>query len=203
MAFPSASSTAAATAAAPDAQGGKQQQLQQRQVASAMPSSSLDSLDDDDDEGTEPRDDKASTAALLDSAAEYLRRSDYSSALQIYSYARNCCKQWESPEVELKFLSNTSLCLQRLRGRLPELISACNEAIARIAELREESEGGVPEETLLRMECACLSRRGSAYAQQQRQEDSDHEEREQYIPVPVQGPGEHQVRVPGTEDRDW
>jgi len=172
---PSASSTATAAAASRGAQAGKQQQLQERQGASAVPSSLLDSLDDDDEEDTDSRDDKGSTAALLESAAEYLRRSDYASALQIYNYARNCCKQWESPAVELKVLSNTSLCLQRLRGRLPELVSACNEAIARIAELRQEGGGGVPEEMLLRMECACLSRRGSAYAQQQRPEESDND----------------------------
>jgi len=125
--------------------------------------------DSEDDAGP----DHASTAALLNSAAEYMRRDDYTSALQIYNYARNRCKVWESPTLELKVLSNTSLCLQRIRGRLPELISVCNEAISRITELRERGGGGVSEELLLHMECACLSRRGSAYAQQKKMEDSN------------------------------
>jgi hypothetical protein len=123
-------------------------------------------LDDDIDE---PEDvvDHASITALLSSAAEYMRKNDYESALQIYGYARRRCKVWESPALELKALSNTSLCLQRLRGRLPELIAACNEALGRIAELRGEPDcGGVAEELLLNMECACLARRSTALAQQ-------------------------------------
>jgi len=102
-----------------------------------------------------------------------MKKNDYSSALQIYNYARNTCKVWETPLVELKVLSNTSLCLQRIRGRLPELVSACNEAINRIEDLHIDGGGGVTEEMLLRMECACLSRRGSAYAQQRKTEESD------------------------------
>lgn len=143
---------------------------------SAKPNKKFDSkdadldLDDDDGDGTV---DHASTAALLNSAAEYMRKNDYSSALQIYHYARNTCKDWETPLVELKVLSNTSLCLQRVRGRLPELVSACNEAIDRIDEIRGEGGGDISEETLLRMECACLSRRGSAYAQQRKTEESN------------------------------
>merc|ERR1719229_161904 len=74
--------------------------------------------------------------------------------------------------VELKVLSNTSLCLQRLRGRLPELVAACNEAIDRNAELHRDGGEGVTEEMLLRMECACLSRRGTAYSQQRKPEES-------------------------------
>merc|ERR1712232_484180 len=82
-------------------------------------------------------------------------------------------KVWETPLVELKVLSNTSLCLQRIRGRLPELIVACNEAINRIEDLRADGGGEVSEEMLLRMECACLSRRGAAYSQQRKAEESD------------------------------
>merc|ERR1711988_1867784 len=87
---------------------------------------------DDDDEVF----DHGATASLLASAADYMKRSDYQGALQIYNYVRRRCKVWESPIVELKVLSNTSLCLQRLRGRLPELVKACSEALQRIAELR-------------------------------------------------------------------
>jgi len=121
----------------------------------------LDDIDDDDDK---PHD-RAAPAALLSSAAEYMRRNDYASALQIYSYARKLYKDWDSPLEELKVLSNTSLCLQRLRGRLPELISACDEALERIAEVRETRDESVSEQVLLHMECACLSRRGSAHSQ--------------------------------------
>jgi len=117
--------------------------------------------------------DHAATASLLASAADYMKRNDYQGALQIYGYVRRRCKDWESPVVELKVLSNTSLCLQRLRGRLPELIKACSEALQRIAELREESPDAVPEDMLLNMECAVLSRRGNAYSQQQRQDESN------------------------------
>merc|ERR1712139_181574 len=92
-------------------------------------------------------------------------------ALQIYNYVRRRCKDWESPLIELKILSNTSLCLQRLRGRLPELISACSEALQRMAELRDTD--AVPEDLLRNMECAVLSRRGNAYSQQQRHEESN------------------------------
>ncbi|CAE8705742.1 unnamed protein product [Polarella glacialis] len=129
-----------------------------------------DELDDDDAEVQGV--DHASTTALLASAAEYMRKNDYPSALQIYHYARNTCKSWESPLVELKVLSNTSLCLQRIRGRLPDLISACNDTLDRIADLRYDGDARVSEEMLLRMECAALSRRGSAYAQQGKTEQS-------------------------------
>eukprot|EP00440_Ansanella_granifera_P036408 gb/GFBE01039507.1/.p1 GENE.gb/GFBE01039507.1/~~gb/GFBE01039507.1/.p1 ORF type:complete len:1003 (+),score=281.85 gb/GFBE01039507.1/:1-3009(+) len=144
--------------------------------AAAKPKSSTatpdDELDDDDEDGGGGRD-HASTVALLASAAEYMKKADYPSALQIYNYARNTVKTWESPMVELKALSNTSLCLQRIRGRLPELIAACNATLRRIAELREDGEcKAEEEEMLLRMEAASLSRRGSAYAQQRKTEQS-------------------------------
>jgi len=126
---------------------------------------------DDDDEVF----DHGATASLLASAADYMKRSDYQGALQIYNYVRRRCKDWETPLVELKVLSNTSLCLQRLRGRLPELVKACTEALQRISEIRREKPGAVPEDTLLNMECAVLSRRGNAYSQQQRQEESNHD----------------------------
>lgn len=102
-----------------------------------------------------------------------MRRNDYQGALQIYNYLRRRCKEWESPVIELKVLSNTSLCLQRLRGRLPELVKACSEALQRIAELRAEASDDVPEDMLLNMECAVLSRRGNAYSQQQKLEESN------------------------------
>eukprot|EP00435_Cladocopium_sp_Y103_P028943 s2492_g7.t1 len=89
---------------------------------------------EDEDEGV----DHASTAQLISSAAEYMQRGDYASALQIYSYARKTCRSWESPAVELKALSNSSLCLQNLRGRLPELVQACNDTLRRIREIRED-----------------------------------------------------------------
>lgn len=123
----------------------------------------------DDMDGAKEEDlDHSSIAALLSSAAEYMRRNDYGSALQMYNYARRVCKAWESPLQELKVLSNTSLCYQRLRGRLPELVSSCNEALRRIGQIRDSGDASVTEEMLLRMECACLSRRGSAYSQQKK-----------------------------------
>lgn len=67
-------------------------------------------------------------------------------------------------------MSNSSLCLQRLRGRLPELVEACNDTLRRIEQIRRE--GGEEELLLLRMEAASLSRRGSAYSQQRRAEES-------------------------------
>merc|ERR1711865_220508 len=88
-------------------------------------------------------------------------------------YVRRRCKVWESPIIELKGLSNTSLCLQRLRGRLPELVSACAEALKRIEEVRVEAPDSVTEDMLLNMECAVLSRRGNAYSQQQLTEESN------------------------------
>lgn len=121
---------------------------------------------EDDDEGV----DHASTSQLISSAAEYMQRGDYASALQIYSYARKTCRSWESPAAELKVLSNSSLCLQFLRGRLPELVQACNDTLRRIQEIRDD--GWEEELLLLRMEAACLSRRGSAYAQQKKKEES-------------------------------
>merc|ERR1711990_1184381 len=128
-------------------------------------------LDDEDEEVF----DHAASASLLASAADYMRRNDYQGALQIYNYVRRRCKDWESPIVELKVLSNTSLCLQRLRGRLPELVKACSEALRRIEELRMETPDAVPEDMLLNLECAVLSRRGNAYSQQQRQEESNND----------------------------
>lgn len=125
--------------------------------------------DADDDEDATP--DHAAVSQLLSSASEYMRKNDYTSALQIYNYMRRRFKSLESL-LELKILSNTTLCYQRMRGRVPELIRACNDALDRIAELRRDGNNGVSEEMLLRMECACLSRRGSAYSQQQRTEES-------------------------------
>eukprot|EP00929_Paragymnodinium_shiwhaense_P007354 TRINITY_DN11125_c0_g1_i2.p1 TRINITY_DN11125_c0_g1~~TRINITY_DN11125_c0_g1_i2.p1 ORF type:complete len:1046 (-),score=326.37 TRINITY_DN11125_c0_g1_i2:264-3302(-) len=130
-------------------------------------------LDDDDDDEEAAGTDHAATSALINSAAEYMRKNDYGSALQIYGYARRQTKVWESPMVELKVLSNTCLCLQRLRGRLPDLVSACDEVMDRIDKIRCDANlCGIDEEKLLHMECACLSRRGSALAQLQRQEES-------------------------------
>lgn len=140
-------------------------------AASGTPADTA-SADVEDDEETAV--DHAATTSLLASASDYMKRNDYQSALQVYNYLRKRCKVWETPLVELKVLSNSSLCLQRLRGRLPELIRACNEALSRIEELRAAGNAsGVAEDTLLSMECACLSRRGSAYAQQQRTEESN------------------------------
>lgn len=131
-------------------------------------------LDDDDDEEEEQKGtDHSATTALINSAAEYMRKNDYASALQIYGYARRQTKVWESAMAELKVLSNTCLCLQRLRGRMPDLVSACNEVMDKIEHIRDSPDlCGVDEEKLLHMECACLSRRGSALAQLQRQEES-------------------------------
>jgi len=127
--------------------------------------------DADEDEQTGP--DHAAISTLLKSAAEYMRKNDYTSALQIYGYARRQCKDWESPMVELKVLSNTCLCLQRLRGRMPELVSACNEVMDRIDTLREAGNLDAEiEEMLIHMESACLSRRGHALAQLKRTEES-------------------------------
>eukprot|EP00928_Gymnodinium_smaydae_P062258 TRINITY_DN46165_c0_g1_i1.p1 TRINITY_DN46165_c0_g1~~TRINITY_DN46165_c0_g1_i1.p1 ORF type:complete len:1012 (-),score=210.23 TRINITY_DN46165_c0_g1_i1:168-3203(-) len=125
--------------------------------------------DDEEDEGI----DHASTAGLLASAAEYMKKNDYNSALQIYNYARKKSRdRWETPLLELKVLSNTCLCLQRCRGRLPELVAACNEVMERIEYYRDQGGDALPEETLLHMESACLSRRGSALAQLQRTDES-------------------------------
>merc|ERR1712070_421343 len=109
------------------------------------------------DDAEEELFDHAATASLLGSAADYMKRNDFQGALQIYIYVRRRCKEWESPLVEIKVLSNTSLCLQKLRGRLPELIKACSEALKRIEEVREEAPNAVPEDVLLNMECAVLS----------------------------------------------
>eukprot|EP00927_Polykrikos_kofoidii_P003803 TRINITY_DN11532_c0_g1_i1.p1 TRINITY_DN11532_c0_g1~~TRINITY_DN11532_c0_g1_i1.p1 ORF type:complete len:1074 (-),score=187.32 TRINITY_DN11532_c0_g1_i1:49-3153(-) len=130
-------------------------------------------LDGEDDDKTGI--DYAAITQLIHSAGEYMRRNDYSSALQIYNYAQGQCKEgWASQSLELRLLSNKCLCLQRLRGRLPELISACNEVMRRISEIRTKTDvnGDVSEETLLHMESACLSRRGSALAQLNRAEES-------------------------------
>jgi tetratricopeptide (TPR) repeat protein len=131
-----------------------------------------DLLEDDDEDSNGP--DFASTSALLNTAAEYIKKKDYSSALQVYNYARRSCKHWESALVELKAMSNTCLCLHRLRGRLPELVDVCNDVVEKIDELRKAPTGqhDVPEATLVTMELACLSRRGTAYAQLQKMEES-------------------------------
>eukprot|EP00913_Durusdinium_trenchii_P031445 g29440.t1 len=151
-------------------------------VLVAGPSPSAPSMpqkeQEDDDEDDEGGVDHASTSALISSAAEYMHRArlwaDYASALQIYSYARKTCKIWETPMLELKVLSNSSLCLQRLRGRLPELVQACNDTLRRIREIRADGceDENRQELLLLRMEAASLSRRGSAYAQQRKTEES-------------------------------
>lgn len=125
---------------------------------------------DDDDDG-EGGVDHSSTEQLLNVASEYMKKNDYEGALQIYNYAERRCKEWDSALTELKVLSNRSLCLQRCRGRLPELISACNDALARISALqRDPTHGGIEEDMLLKMQCACLSRRGNAYMQQRETE---------------------------------
>jgi tetratricopeptide (TPR) repeat protein len=147
--------------------GGRDEKLAGKKIRDEA----TDMMADDDEE--EEIFDHAATASLLGSAADYMKRNDYQGALQIYGYVRRRCKDWESPLVEIKVLSNTSLCLQKLRGRLPELIKACSEALERIEEVRVEEPDSVPEDVLLNMECAVLSRRGYAYSQQQRQEESN------------------------------
>jgi hypothetical protein len=119
--------------------------------------------------------DHGSTSALIASAAEYMKRNDYRGALQLYNYLQRQKRLvTETPLVELKVLSNTTLCYQRIRGMVPQLISSCTEALGRIAELWDQTDhGGVGEVMLLRMEAAVLSRRGSAYGQQQKAEQSE------------------------------
>lgn len=129
--------------------------------------------DDGDEDEEEP--DHGSTSSLIGSAVEYMRRDDYRGAHQVYSYLRKRRTRWESPLIELKVLSNQSLCLQRMRGMLPELVTACGDTVKRIAEIHASGGCSIPEETLLRMECAALSRRGNAYAQQQKPEESEHD----------------------------
>jgi hypothetical protein len=143
--------------------------VEKRPAVKKSRETAADELDEDEEEEVF---DHSAAAQLLQSAADYMRKNDYAGALQIYGYLRRRCKEWESPVIELKVLSNTSLCLQRLRGRLPELVKACSEALQRIAELRAEV-ADVPEDMLLNMECAVLSRRGNAYSQQERQEESN------------------------------
>lgn len=123
-----------------------------------------------DDEEEEPAD-HASPTTLLDSASEYIRRNDFGSALEVFNYLRRACKALDA-FTELKILSNTSLCLQKLRGRLPDLISICTEAVDRIQEMENAAVCEVPAETLLRMKCACLSRRGNALGQQGKHDES-------------------------------
>mmetsp|Transcript_54545 Transcript_54545/g.157738 ORF Transcript_54545/g.157738 Transcript_54545/m.157738 type:complete len:596 (+) Transcript_54545:1-1788(+) len=129
------------------------------------------------DEGDEDEEEKStdhnSISQLVSAAAEYMRKNDYEGALQVYSYVQSRAKVWDSPLTELRVLSNRALCLQRIRGRLPELIAACNEALRRIAELRRDGGEGITEEMLLRMQSACLSRRGNAYMQQRKTEEGN------------------------------
>jgi len=127
----------------------------------------------EDDELSDEEVDHGSTEQLLTAAAQYMKKNDYEGALQMYNYARRTCKAWPSPELELKMMSNRSLCLQRLRGRLPELVSACDEALKKIEQIRARGDGTVSEETLLHMQCACLSRRGSAHMQLQHTEQGN------------------------------
>jgi len=152
--------------------GGEGEQASSGRKAKAKASAADDDLDDDDDddEGV----DHSSTSQLLSAAAEYMRKNDYQGALEIYGYAKNRTKVWDSALTELKVLSNRSLCLQRCRGRLPELITACNEALTRMAALKREPDfGGMSEEMLLKMQSACLSRRGNAYMQQRKAEEGN------------------------------
>jgi len=157
-------------AAAPPSQNVSEKASELRPAAKKVKDAAVDDLEDDDEEEAF---DHGATASLLASAADYMKRNDYQGALQIYLYVRRRCNEWESPVIELKVLSNTSLCLQRLRGRLPELIKACTEALRRIEELKHEPSDVVPKDMLLNMECAVLSRRGNAYSQQQRMEESN------------------------------
>lgn len=156
--------------AAPLSQNASEKNSELRPAAKKDKDSTVDNSEDDDEEEAF---DHGATASLLASAADYMKRNDYQGALQIYNYVRRRCKEWESPVIELKVLSNTSLCLQRLRGRLPELVKACTEALRRIEELKDEPSDVVPKDMLLNMECAVLSRRGNAYSQQQRMEESN------------------------------
>lgn len=133
-------------------------------------------MDTDDGEDEVPADGGlAQISGLMGSAQEYMKRQDYESALKVYSYTRTKLNQMKdkSALTELKCLSNASLCLQKLRGRLPDLVATCTETIRRINQIRRAGGGDASEEMLVRMECASLSRRGGAYAQLKKFEESE------------------------------
>merc|ERR1712137_604497 len=139
-------------------------------IASPPPHTEQSDIGEVDDEAV---DDASSVAMLLSSAGEYMRRGDYMSALQIYNFTRGKCRDLESPALELKVLTNTTLCLHNLKGRLPELVSACSEALKRVRQVKAKGSDDVKEEVLLHMECSLLSRRANAYAQQGMTEETD------------------------------
>lgn len=141
------------------------------------PRSSSGMEEEEGDEGTEEEEGAEALASLLESAAAYLRKQDYAQALQMYNYVLSrrraqaglSAKGTLSPLARLKALTNVSLCRQKLRGKPEDLVTVCGEALELIEQLRQEAGRGeveeVPEETLKRMECAALSRRGWAYTQ--------------------------------------
>jgi len=135
-----------------------------------------DVIDTDDGEEEAPPDGGlAQIAGLMGSAQEYMKRQDYESALKVYGYTRTKLSQMKDGSAlnELRCLSNASLCLQKLRGRVPDLIATCSETIKRIRAIRRAGGGDASEEMLVRMECAALSRRGGAYAQLKKYEESE------------------------------
>mmetsp|Transcript_15664 Transcript_15664/g.37736 ORF Transcript_15664/g.37736 Transcript_15664/m.37736 type:complete len:972 (+) Transcript_15664:59-2974(+) len=116
----------------------------------------LDDLEDNDDVDSPER-----TAALIDTATQYLKKGDFASSLQMYRYALNK-PEFPSHEAEVKCYCNMALCLQKLR-RNDALESAATRGLQRIAEVREL--GSIPEKQLAQLEAALLSRRGWARIQ--------------------------------------
>jgi len=116
----------------------------------------LDDLEDNDDVDSPER-----TAALIDTATQYLKKSDFASSLQMYRYALNK-PDFPSNEAEVKCYCNMALCLQKLR-RNDALESAATRGLKRIAEVRELA--SIDEKKLLQLEAALLSRRGWARIQ--------------------------------------
>lgn len=123
----------------------------------------------------EEDDGEADCSALLESARGYISKEDFGGAFQILSYALKKDAFREDTE-KVKCMINACLCLQKMRGRVEDMVGMCSRTLDVISDMQSD------DVAMLRMECACYSRRGWGYSQMGRSVEAERDaEKVQYL----------------------
>eukprot|EP00398_MALV-I-01_sp_L67-1_P000049 gene49-140_t len=138
------------------------------QVASADNGKKNEDVDSDDmssDEEEDVEEKIESTKLLFQTATQYLKTGDFEGALQMCRYILNTgtfMTGRDGAMQKLRAHSNLTLALQKLRMPAKDLYEACNSALdlCHSDDVKGDNMGDVS-----KIECALLSRRGSALMQ--------------------------------------
>lgn len=122
---------------------------------------------------------RADCSALAESARGYIAKEDYGGAYQMLSYALRKDQFGDTVE-KVKCMSNACLCLQKMRGRVEDLVDMCTRTLDVLSDNRDVDPSLA--HIMVRMECACYSRRGWGYQQMGRGQDAERDaEKVQYL----------------------